>query len=142
MPHNQNGDKEINAEWKEYKTLLRKHNIPEWYIESAEKIKYLFSKAYAIGNTINAFKIAWFKVHCPKAFYKAYFKIKTDLNIKNYYCQNQVQTELNKLYENKEINKYNENFEYNSENDDKIMDLELIIEMFNRGILKEKTETF
>ena len=102
--------------------------------------KYLFSKAYAIGNTINAFKIAWFKVHCPKAFYKAYFKIKTDLNIKNYYCQNQVQTELNKLYENKEINKYNENFEYNSENDDKIMDLELIIEMFNRGILKEKKE--
>ena len=66
--------------------------------------KYLFSKAYAIGNTINAFKIAWFKVHCPKAFYKAYFKIKTDLNIKNYYCENQVQTELNKLYENKEIN--------------------------------------
>ena len=36
---------------------------------------------------MNAFKIAWFKVHCPKAFYKAYFKIKTDLNIKNYYCK-------------------------------------------------------
>ena len=62
------------------------------------------------------------------------------MNIKNYYCKNQVQTELNKLYENKEIHKYNENFEYNSENDDKIMDLELIIEMFNRGILKEKKE--
>ena len=140
LPHNQNEYKEINAKWEEYKTLLKKHNIPEWYIESAEKIKYLFSKAYAIENTINAFKIAWFKVHCPKAFYKAYFKIKNDLNIKNYYCKNRVQTELNKLYENKEIHKYNENFEYNSENDDKIIDLELIIEMFNRGVLKEKKE--
>ena len=81
LPRNQNEYRKINAEWEEYKILLKKHNIPEWYIESAEKIKYLFSKAYAIGNTINAFKIAWFKVHCPKAFYKAYFKIKTDLNM-------------------------------------------------------------
>ena len=59
----------------------------------------MFPKAHAIGCTMNAFRIAWFKVHYPKAFYKAYLKIKTDLNIKNYYCKNQVQTELNRLYE-------------------------------------------
>lgn len=135
---NQNRYKEMNIKWKEYKTLLKKHNIPEWYIESAEKIKYMFPKAHAIGCTMNAFRIAWFKVHYPKAFCKAYFKIKTDLNIKNYYYKNQVQTELNRLYKNKEIHKNNENFECTSENDDKIRNLELVMEMFNRGILKEE----
>ena len=132
--HNQNRYREMNIKWKEYKTLLKKHNIPEWYIESAEKIKYMFPKAHAIGCTMNAFRIAWFKVHYPKAFYKAYLKIKTDLNIKNYYYKNQVQTELNRLYEN------NENFESTSENDDKIRNLELVMEMFNRGILKERSK--
>ena len=138
--HNRDRYKELNEKWSEYKTLLKDHNIPEWYIEDAEKIKYMFPKAHAIGYTMNAFKIAWYKVYYPKAFYKVYFKIKSDLNLSDYYCKRQVATELKRLYDLKEIHDNNMEFDYDYSNNDKIKDLELILEMFNRGILKEKAE--
>ena len=73
---------ELIKKWKEYKIILKKHNIPNWYIQDAEKIKYLFPKAHAIGYAINAFKIAWYKVYYPKAFYKVYFKENSNLSDK------------------------------------------------------------
>ena len=130
----------LNEKWNKYKKILQEYNIPEWYIKSAEKIKYMFPKSHTIGYTINAFKIAWYKVHYPKEFYKVYFKIKSDLDINDYYCKRTVMTELNRLYDLKEIHDNNIEFDYDYINDDKIKDLELILEMFNRGILKEKVE--
>lgn len=130
----------LNEQWAEYRKILEEHNIPEWYIHSAEKIRYMFPKAHAIAYTMNAFKIAWYKVHYPEAFYKIYFKVKSDLNLKDYYNKKQIKTELNRLYDEKEMHDNNSEFDYDIRNNNKINDLEILLEMYNRGILKEKKE--
>ena len=58
--------------------LMKEHNVPEWYIESCKKIKYMFPKAHAAAYVINAFRIAWFKVHIPKAYYTTMYSIRAD----------------------------------------------------------------
>lgn len=122
--------KEILEQWNEYKEIMKKNNIPEWYIESCENIQYLFPKAHAIGYTINAFRIAWYKVHYPKAFYKVYFEIKGNIDINKYNCKKQVERkikQLENLDESEEISKYNE----------EIYELKLLLEMYNRGIKED-----
>ena len=52
---------------------MKSMGVPEWWIESARKIAYLFTKAHAVAYVMMAFRIAWFKVHQPLAFYSAYF---------------------------------------------------------------------
>ena len=66
------------ATWKEHAEYMREHNIPEWYIESCRKIKYMFPKAHATAYVTSAFRIAWFKVHHPIWYYCAYLSIRRD----------------------------------------------------------------
>jgi DNA polymerase-3 subunit alpha (Gram-positive type) len=56
--------------------LMRELNVPEWYIESCKRIKYLFPKAHAAAYVSMAFRIAYFKVHHPLAFYATFFTLK------------------------------------------------------------------
>ena len=64
--------------------VLKKNGIPDWYIESCQKIKYLFPRAHATAYVMMAYRIAFCKVHYPLAFYAAYFSIRAaefDANI-------------------------------------------------------------
>jgi len=116
------------AKWAEYKQIMQESNVPEWYIKSCEKIKYMFPKAHAAAYVTNAFRIAWFKVHEPLAYYTAYFTIRADEFDSEcmIYGKEKVKNKM------KELDLQGNSISAKDKNVYSI--LELVLEMYERGI--------
>ena len=66
------------ATWQTWADKMKEANIPDWYIESCHKIKYMFPKAHACAYVMSAIRIAWFKLYQPINYYAAFFSIRVD----------------------------------------------------------------
>jgi DNA polymerase-3 subunit alpha (Gram-positive type) len=87
--------------WRE---AMEEHNVPEWYIESLAKIGYLFPKAHAVAYVTMAFRIAWFKVHHPLAFYATYFTVRAKAFDAEFCCagKDAVKRKIREIENNKD----------------------------------------
>ena len=115
--------------WKdEYIPLMLEHDVPVWYIKSCEKIKYMFPKAHAAAYVTNAFRIAWFKVHIPLAYYAAFFTIRA----KAFDAEVMINGKEKVKNKMKEIEMMGNNA--TPKDKDMYDDLELVLEMYERGL--------
>ncbi|HAQ51564.1 MAG TPA: PolC-type DNA polymerase III, partial [Lachnospiraceae bacterium] len=115
-----------SEEWQSWKKDMLEHDVPEWYIGSCEKIKYMFPKAHAVAYVMMAWRIAYCKINYPLAYYAAYFSIRAKAFNYELMCQgkNSVESHL-KEYDNKENLSQKEENEYS--------DMLLVQEMNARG---------
>lgn len=109
---------------------MRAANVPEWYLDSCKKIKYMFPKAHAVAYVTMAFRIAYFKVHYPVAFYIAYFSVRADDFDASIMAQGK-ECAKNALAE---INEKKKNGTSSPKDEGLIPILEICIEMYCRGI--------
>ncbi|MBP3633554.1 MAG: PolC-type DNA polymerase III [Oscillospiraceae bacterium] len=111
--------------------------VPDWYIGSCKKIKYLFPKAHAVAYVMMAFRIAWFKVHRPLAFYAAYFYRRSQ---KDGFDAAMMTRGMDTVKE--EIRKMHANPDKTDKEDDLLTTLELCYEFYLRGFSFERINIY
>jgi len=116
----------------EYEKAMREKEVPVWYIKSCKILQYLFPKAHAAAYVMMAFRIAWFKVYYPEAFYAAYFTVRADDFDAGLMAQGQgkVQNRINELKDRKGT----DNGAVTQKDKNVLTILEVVNEMYARGI--------
>ena len=114
-------------DWPEFKKDMIEHGIPDWYIWSCEKIKYMFPKAHAAAYVMMAFRIAYCKVYYPLAYYAAYFSIRASAFSYELMCQGKEKLEFY-------MNDYKRRSDSLSKKEqDTLKDMKIVQEMYARG---------
>ena len=113
--------------WPEWKQDMIDHNVPDWYIWSCEKIKYMFPKAHAAAYVMMAWRIAYCKVFYPLAYYAAYFSIRATAFSYELMCQGKEKLEgyMHEYEKRKD--------ELSKKEQDTYKDMRLVQEMYARG---------
>ncbi len=105
---------------------MEEHNVPQWYIDSLAKIGYLFPKAHAVAYVMMAFRIAWYKVHHPLAFYATFFSVRAKAFDAEYCCAglDAVKRKIREIENNKDATAVEQNL---------LTTLEVCYEFYLRG---------
>ena len=112
----------------EHIEAMRGKNVPEWYIDSCNKIKYMFPKAHAVAYVMMSFRIAYYKVHYPEAFYATFFTVKVEDFDADLYIKGKEAV----LAKWREIDRLGNNASTKEKNMATL--LEVVYEMYLRGI--------
>ena len=114
-------------EWPEYKQDMLDHGVPDWYVWSCEKIKYMFPKAHAAAYVMMAWRIAWCKVFYPLAYYAAFFSIRATSFNYELMCQGKERLEhYMHEYERRKD-------DLSKKEQDTYKDMRIVQEMYARG---------
>ena len=114
-------------EWPQFKEDMKANGIPDWYIWSCEKIKYMFPKAHAAAYVMMAYRIAYCKINYPLAYYGAYFGIRADAFSYELMCQGKERLKYH-------LDEYNRRSDSLSKKEqDTVKDMRIVQEMYARG---------
>ena len=127
--------KGLKPEWIEE---MKKHDVPQWYIDSCLKIKYMFPKAHAAAYVMMAYRIAYFKVFYPLAYYAAYFSIRASAFSYEYMCMGRERLE----YYMADFKKRKETKQLSNKEEDMLKDMKLVQEMYARGFEFEPIDLY
>lgn len=111
----------------DYEKVMKEHDVPDWYLWSCKKIKYMFPKAHAAAYVMMAYRIAWFKVFQPLAYYGAYFSIRATAFSYELMCMGKEKLEFYMA----EIRKKGD--AASKKEQDTLKDMRIVQEMYARG---------
>ena len=113
--------------WESWKQLLKEHNVPDWYIGSCEKIKYMFPKAHAVAYVMMGWRIAYFKLYYPLEYYAAYFSVRADSFSYELMCFGKEKLEhiMNQMLSREDL--------LSKKEEDLLKDMRIVHEMYVRG---------
>ena len=124
------------AMWEEWKEDMLAHNVPQWYIESCQKIEYMFPKAHAAAYVMMAWRIAYCKIHYPLAYYGAFFSIRAKAFSYEIMCQGQ------KHLESVMVDYKKRQDTLSNKEKDAMGDMRIVQEMYARGFEFEPIDIF
>ena len=119
----------------DYEKVMKEHDVPDWYLWSCKKIKYMFPKAHAVAYVMMGIRIAWFKIHEPLAYYAAFFTIRATAFDYGLMCQGKAAIDNH-------IKAYKANPNLSKKEQDTLRDMKIVQEFYARGFEFKKIDLY